>query len=474
MKKRPAAELNRRRAEKEDFTHHDIYMSVADFILSYSTFDVQPVGQRLDTEPKLESGKTVTKAQGIINNLLLGINLGTLTIREVKGKFKYESIDGGHRKRFLKLFFENKFRVNGKFFSELTDDERTTFLTRKLHFVVYTNLSFWGVGYIFRSVNETTPVNHQEMLNSYGDIPIANAIRNTCRPVVGINNVYHKLFEFTENKLGRSYTQLQFDNHRLNIDEIVARLFYRYYDGGGLGRSDESALEEMYEAELDQVQVDEIASKVNSCLDFLYKISVARKSRTDNGGRRTSNKGLSAREFSVFSRIWLYMEETYGEFKINDIHEFYVSVATQLAVFFQPLESLPAELKAESEYDATKNLAQQFISTLREYRHPVIILTTLNWLLERIDMRSLVTIKDPRRFFSQAYRENMLAQQGFKCAIDGKPLTMKDAQGDHIITHCDGGRTTYDNLMMISTEHNQRKGSMSLEKYKELLAITAE
>ena len=78
MKKRPAAELNRRRAEKEDFTHHDIYMSVADFILSYSTFDVQPVGQRLDTEPKLESGKTVTKAQGIINNLLLGINLGTL------------------------------------------------------------------------------------------------------------------------------------------------------------------------------------------------------------------------------------------------------------------------------------------------------------------------------------------------------------------------------------------------------------
>ena len=68
----------------------------------------------------------------------------------------------------------------------------------------------------------------------------------------------------------------------------------------------------------------------------------------------------------------------------------------------------------------------------------------------------------------------MLAQQGFKCAIDCKPLTMKDAQGDHIIPHCDGGRTTYDNLMMISTEHNQRKGSMSLEKYKELLAITAE
>jgi 5-methylcytosine-specific restriction endonuclease McrA len=93
------------------------------------------------------------------------------------------------------------------------------------------------------------------------------------------------------------------------------------------------------------------------------------------------------------------------------------------------------------------------------------------WLIERLDMKSLVTLKDPQRLFPRDWRENKLAEQGFKCAVDGKPLTMENAQGGHIISHADGGRTIYDNLAMISTEHNRKMGSMSLEKYKELLSI---
>ena len=43
-------------------------------------------------------------------------------------------------------------------------------------FVIYDSLDVFTKGYIFRTINETTDVNDQETLNSYGDIPIANLI----------------------------------------------------------------------------------------------------------------------------------------------------------------------------------------------------------------------------------------------------------------------------------------------------------
>ena len=448
---------------KRDYKYTKTTMTIREFLLEYSSIDCQPVGQRLDTQPGY--GK---KAKGIINTVLCGMNLGEITLHECKnGGFIYESIDGGHRKRYIKAFYECLFTTSdGRYYRDLTSDEKEMFLNTELSFVIYTNLSVYDIGYIFRNLNETTDVNHQEMLNSYGNIPIANTIRNIVRPVAGVNNKNHKLFNYTfvSGGVQKRYEQLQFDNMRLRIDEMVSRLFYRYVDGGGLGRADEKALEEMYKAELTENEVKVLEAKVVNCLDFVSNIADSRK-------RLLKNIGLSQAEFSLYTRLWLYMEETYGSFKIPDIDLFYREVAKVYAEFTKPATDLADDLKAVSPFDTEKTIAQQFRNTLGEHKSKEVIETTLTWLIDRVDMKSIVVCKDPKRFFPRAWREAKLAEQGFKCAITNQPLTMENAEGGHIIAHANGGRTAYDNLAMIDADINKAMGTMSVEQYKELMAV---
>ena len=450
------------------YKYYKRQIPIHDFLMMYGDIDVQPVGQRLDTELKFESGSKETKAQGIVGSILRGIDLGQITVHECHdGEFVYVSIDGGHRKRYIKAFFENEFRVNGKYFRELDKEEKDLFLDTELTFCIYSSLNVWDIGYIFRSLNKTTDVNHQEMLNSYGDIPIANAVREMVRRVTGINNEFHSLFDYTHREdKPRNFINLQFDNKRLRIDEIVARIYCRYYDGGGIGRSDDLALEEMYEADLSQEKVEKLTAKVINRLNFLESMASIRK-------LYNNNSGLNQKEFSLYTRIWMYMEKEYHKFKINDNEQFYLTISQQAAEFFKPYDSQEPELQKTSKFDANKSRGQQFAASLGEYgkseRNREAIFTTLMWLIERIDMAKLVTLQDSKRLFPREWRELKLAEQGYKCAIDGKPLTMKNAQGGHIISHTNGGRTTYDNLVMISAEHNRKMGSYSLDDYLLLL-----
>ena len=83
------------------------------------------------------------------------------------------------------------FKVDGKFFSELTDEKKASFLDTELSFTIYDELDTVTKGQIFRTLNKTTDVNFIEMLNSYGDEVVANFIRETVRKVKQINNNPH-------------------------------------------------------------------------------------------------------------------------------------------------------------------------------------------------------------------------------------------------------------------------------------------
>jgi hypothetical protein len=305
-------------------------------------------------------------------------------------------------------------------------------------------------------------------LNSYGNIPIANAIRETTRRVKGVENNFHSLFNFTMKKDGitKKYEFLNFDNKRLKTDERVSRIFYRYYDGGGLGSANDQDLETLYQAELSQKEVDDITKKVVKQLNFIQKIADVRKANN-------RDVGLSQAEFSLYSRIWLYMEETYGSFKVIDHEDFYKTIAQEMAIFTMPFESQPEELREMSPFDSTKTIGQQFSNSLGEHRNRTVIFESLMWLLSRVNMEKLVVVKDRKRLFPRAWREAKLAEQGFKCAITGQPLTMSNAEGGHIKAHANGGRTTYDNLAMIDAKINKEMGTMSIEQYKELLMAVA-
>ena len=78
--------------------------------LSKERIDCDPVGQRPDIE-------SMSKRQGIIDTILRGYDFGELKLRTLPEAvrkalgYKFRSIDGGHRKRAIRDFIENKFKT---------------------------------------------------------------------------------------------------------------------------------------------------------------------------------------------------------------------------------------------------------------------------------------------------------------------------------------------------------------------------
>jgi len=163
--------------------------------------DVNPIGQRPAAAPYVSGGNKPTKSQSIIASIFNNYHIGDLTlVKNNEGKYRFESIDGGHRKRAIIKFWKNKFpthkssSIGQKYARDLSDHERDFFLNYALIVVTYDSMPNKLKGVIFRNKNNTTPVNHQEMLNSYGDIPIANFIRSTARNFSGEKSIRQNLF----------------------------------------------------------------------------------------------------------------------------------------------------------------------------------------------------------------------------------------------------------------------------------------
>ncbi|MDE0471625.1 MAG: DUF262 domain-containing protein [Ekhidna sp.] len=62
------------------------------------------------------------------------------------------------------------------------------------------------------------------------------------------------------------------------------------------------------------------------------------------------------------------------------------------------------------------------------------------------------------RTFTEKQKREMYERQGGKCAITDEAMPIDKMEADHIIAWRDGGKTTLDNLQMVSKQANRRKG----------------
>ena len=133
-------------------------------------------------------------------------------------------------------FFNNEFPVHedhktfgGMYYRDLPTEIKDQFKSYPLRFVVFENLPKHRIGEQFRITNTTTPVNKQEMLNSFGDVPHANLIREYVRYVEEKDNIVHALFKSYEKKEEVIFENLSTHNNRLKLEEAVARMVFRFY-----------------------------------------------------------------------------------------------------------------------------------------------------------------------------------------------------------------------------------------------------
>ena len=431
----------------------------------YHKTECQPVGQRLPVYSKDNA-----KGIGIITTLLDGYDIGTITVMELnrkqkrsakKVKYDFESIDGGHRKRSLWSYLQDGFMVRGKYFSQLSEKEQAAFLDTELTFTIYNALDSATKGHIFRTLNKTTDVNFIEMLNSYGDIPVANFVRETVRIVKQIDNECNTLFEFVLNPKGEPiYKYLSFDNDRLKQDHAFARIAHRYiqYPKQLLGGSSDKELETMYEnPDLTKDSIPDV--KITAHLDFLRKMAMYRKQQFKTG--------LTQHDFKAMSYLYFYLSDTYGSFDIPDAEEFFKEYARANSALMNK-DGDYAETIHESSGYSVQVMYKKYIAAPWDGKK---ISTAVSYLVgEMGDIENVISVKDNSRSFTVLEKEAKLAEQNFVCAIDLKPLKWKDAHAAHIVAHTNGGRTIYSNLAMVRACYNTEMGTMDLNQYKENVA----
>jgi len=439
-----------------------VTMTITEFLADYLPLtDCNPIGQR----PAVHVSPNNAKSVAIIESILYNIDIGNITLVDVRDeptKYVWESLDGGHRKRAIRDYRDGLFSVFGMTYSQLPDEIRERFNSYVLSFTLYKPLEKFMKGVIFRSLNKTTDVNDQETLNSYGDHPLANAVRETVRVVTlpnGKTSTNHDFFELTRDG---NFKWISGSNLRLKQEEYIARVYYSFYNGGKLGPRKADQLEKMYND--DTVNVKKLKKKVDNFLEFLYEMGKARKNQFGSG--------LGNSEKNTLLNLYLHLSESYGsDLECTDYYQWYLAFSECYNDLYNDPKGVWKDIQNLDFESKESTLSQLFRDYSRNHDSGEKQLQLVKWITSHPNWEKVLEhtlFKDPNRCFPNWMKEVALQLQGYVCAIDGLPLTWADAEAGHIVAHKNGGRTVLDNLAMIRREHNRAMGTMDVREYKKL------
>lgn len=453
------------------YTWEYVPMSLEQFYAKSRRIDCNPVSQRPDVSPNPFGMTEASKQQSIIDSIFRRQDIGEIRICiEENSAYDYESIDGGNRKRTILGFINNEYPthassvIGSKLFRDLTEEELKWFFSYPMRFVIYSQLTNAQKGEIFRQVNNITEVNKQETLNSYGDLPIANLIRETCRIVPTVANDVHPLFSYHFTAKGNQvWKNIDFNNWRLAAEETVARITYMIYKGEKPVVAPYKAIVSMYEdVSLDTKEVKKISKKLKNCLDFIYRCSQFYQEKLQ--------KGLTKGRYTMLYRLYFDLIDRYGEFKVLDYVSF-VNEFDRAMDCFNPRNKATLLTHDVFENGEPRKIHEAFNQHLGEHNTQYKFDNMIKWFYEDAgfneDEASIISI-DKRASFAREDIELKLRLQGYKCWVDGQPLTMKEAQGGHFTARSQGGSTEWDNLIVIRDVHNRRMQDTNAEEYKQM------
>lgn len=467
--------------------------------------DINPIHQRLDTEnidQEKETNKKLSKRQEIILCIMNGFDIGEISCNEyTKGKhlYKYESIDGGHRKRAIRGFINDEFALPSvspwgfKKYSELHSKIKKYFDEYKLRVQVFHDLSRSQIADIFQTKNTSTEVNFMEHLNAYGPIPIACGVRETARYIgADISNDYHKIFETKTTDGGKKKgVYLKMDPNRLAYDKLVCRVFCIEHTIGKKSSvaCDDPELKAMYtDPRIDKITVDSLSKRVRKFLDFAVEYYAAKKNLIGSSDAAR----LDTDEFVTLMRLYYTYNYRYGQYKsgwkINNWRDFCKQFMYSM-VQLDPSIEAKKNVTKKSTVKIRDHLDTSYGRELIEYGGKEVTRSaafkknnnqfskTVHWddniewfetnymtpslLVEH----NILTILDKKRTVNSTTRAKLLTKQKFKDDITGEDLTLDNAHAGHIIPHSKGGKTTTDNLSMISAENNLKIGSGDTEQF---------
>lgn len=422
-----------------------------------------PISQR----PATSSGPK--KYQEIVDALCHHFGVGMITVRDISKDPKmqeiypgvhYLVIDGGHRIRALAEFYTNKYKVNGKYFNETED---TSFLDIEIPFESITCTSEEATK-IFRTRNKTTSVNFIEMIMCDDESAICREVRSRTKYYKEYKNDVHPLFEAKRSSNGDCKPDC-FDgdvNPRRKWDEYVFIAILKAIGGGNVDagqREIEALVRQEYDGK------NPVSKNVLKTVDrFLNDAHDLRYRR---------GKYLNGDIFAAFQAVWFALYEKNRDFVISDRYLFkdrFMDAYSRITGTGNNLyndKTINIGTDDEPDYVFVKEFVR---CNTKNFSNNVVQRQCAKILLEEMakDGKDIgVTFREAKRSLSTAQREEMLAIQGYKCAIDGELLTLEDSVWGHDTPWAQGGQ-----LMegaVIRKTHNRDMGCTTLDEYRLIL-----
>jgi hypothetical protein len=420
-----------------------------------------PIGQR----PPTSQGNT--KNEEIVKSLLSGVGIGMITLRdisedeEMQKKYpgvKYLVIDGGHRVRGVVGFYQNKFAVNKKKFKDLN----ISFEDYQIALDITTCTSQEAIEK-FRNLNQTTPVNAMEMLMCDDQSELCRAVRSFTRYYPEYKNEAHELFETAFDKHGVEKSKF-FDmapNHRRKWDEYVFLALIKSHGGGNVG----AGIPTFYDAVDQEYNGNIIATKtvlknVERFLDDITRIAYERKPYK-----------LNTDVFAALQLVWFAFYEKNKNFKIDDYKKFYESFLTGYSLLTGNADTTYNNKTIK--YGGEIYLIKEFVrKNITNFSSSDLQKECAKLLLGEMGDDCGVIFRDSKRSLTTSEREQKLAIQGFKCAIDGEPLRLEDSVWGHDTAWAQGGELM--DGAVIRKTHNRDMGTTTLDEYRMILKLRSE
>lgn len=418
-----------------------------------------PIGQR----PPTSQG--YSKSQDIIRSMLVGVGIGMITLRDISQDEEmqkvypgvhYLVIDGGHRVRALVKFYTNKFAVGKKKFKDLDIDLNNYQVALDI-----TTCSSKEAVEKFRNLNQTTPVNFMEMLMCDDQSEICRHVRSFTRSYQEYGNEAHTLFETTFDKNGNEKAKW-FDmapNHRRKWDEYAFIAILKAIGGGNVAAG-QSQIEELVKQEYEgnNPVTKKVLSVVERFFTDVYNVQSLRYRK------------LNTDVFAAMQLTWFELYHLNREFKIDDYDAFHESFIAAYSLLTGTADTTYNQETIT--YDGEVVFLKEFMrKNGTNFANADVQKTCAKRILEEMGEPENygVVFRTSKRSLTTSEREQKLAIQGYKCAIDGEPLKLEDSVWGHDTAWAQGGQL--EDGAVIRKTHNRDMGTTTLEEYRMILEL---
>lgn len=450
------------------------------YFLTHEWINPNPIGQRGEEGDK-QKPFDVCKA-------LVDLGTGMLTFRWIANDarlkkiypgYHFTTIDGGHRCRYLLRWIAGKLLIDGMRFNEFCETMEID-ISKIFVPVQVAECDDYTATFLFRQLNKGTKVSPMNMIMADDVSSFLANIRSTVKKVEEYGNDVKEVFDYYPGDDGKNKslhwsTEWNPSGKWFEYAAVVAmKAYHRSHIAAGYKDIESFVEEGTLLSKKDNEIVDQFWS------DFM-------RIRLETGMKHNNSS------FEFFQILFFGLLEEVGPFKIKywskfkDTYEFSRSILTGKATnldrettTFNKIVSFVKEWfrsngkafsnpeKQKHCYELIKKYSTLDCDELKD------VDPNSNEFLTRFVEEFGIVMLDPKRSLQRDERYDVLVHQGFRCAIDGKPLTIDDSDWAHDDDYDGGGRTTRENGAVVRRCYNRKFGHCTIAEVISILVTRGE